>query len=485
MHNFRTSQGYRFAYFLLFIVIAIHPDFTFSQNIGIGIDPPIMKFHILNPGSDILLIENSTTLGAGITSAMYFKTGNGGFPYTGAIKTIGSSSNEARLGLFSYASSTSPGLIERMSITNDGKVGINKTTPLNWLDINGNIAIGTTYSGTYNAPANGMLIEGNVGIGTGSNALMEKLKVAGNATISGNGTQTLFRVTGPTGEIQFNPYFSTALGTSLVGSFRGASGRPQIRFESDVDNNILDIGMDNTGAFVLEHNDDPAIKIKNDGNAVMYGNLGIGTGNTVISEKLNVAGDATISGDGNITLFKVMGPAGEIRLTPYLGSSGATLLGYFDGIDRNPQVRFNINSSFIDAGMDADGAFVIEQSDLPVFKVDKNGNAVIGTLAPQAFGYTLSVGGKIASEEILVDLKADWPDYVFKSDYKLRTLTELEDYIQQKGHLPGLPAASEVQDVGIELGEMNRLLVEKIEELTLYILQQEERIKALEEKSKK
>lgn len=117
------------------------------------------------------------------------------------------------------------------------------------------------------------------------------------------------------------------------------------------------------------------------------------------------------------------------------------------------------------------------------------GNVGIGTSADAAqnlaSGFKLSVNGKIASEEILVDLSNSWPDYVFKKDYKLRTLPELENFIDDKGHLPGLPAAADVQDVGIELGEMNRVLVEKIEELTLYILEQEKRITQLEAKVNK
>jgi hypothetical protein len=197
-----------------------------------------------------------------------------------------------------------------------------------------------------------------------------------------------------------------------------------------------------------------------------------------------VEGDLSVIGDGDITFFKVIGPAGEIVFNPFYRTPTTTLLGYFNGKDLSPQVRFDVNeSNFIDLGMDVTGAFVVEQSDFQVLRIDKNGRTSIGTNAPQALGYTLSVGGKIASEEILVDLKADWPDYVFKEDYQLRSLSELKHHIDQKGHLPGLPAAADVQDIGIELGEMNRVLVEKIEELTLYILQQEERIKALEEKA--
>ena len=112
-----------------------------------------------------------------------------------------------------------------------------------------------------------------------------------------------------------------------------------------------------------------------------------------------------------------------------------------------------------------------------------NGAVAIGNATPKkATGYMLSVNGKIASEEVLVDLDGDWPDYVFKQDYNLRTLAEVKSHILNKGHLPDVPSAKEVEENGILLGNMNKVLLEKIEELTLYILQQEERIKKLEEK---
>jgi hypothetical protein len=97
--------------------------------------------------------------------------------------------------------------------------------------------------------------------------------------------------------------------------------------------------------------------------------------------------------------------------------------------------------------------------------------------------YKLSVNGRLAAEEILVMLRSDWPDYVFKTGYRLLSLAQVEAYIQQHKHLPGIPSAAEIaQKGGIEIGEMNRKLVEKIEELTLYIIQQQKRIEALEKK---
>lgn len=73
-----------------------------------------------------------------------------------------------------------------------------------------------------------------------------------------------------------------------------------------------------------------------------------------------------------------------------------------------------------------------------------------------------------------------FPDYVFNKDYKLMSLSELEEYINQNNKLPKMPRADEVEKNGADIGEINRLLVEKIEELTLYLLEQEKKIKELE-----
>ena len=92
--------------------------------------------------------------------------------------------------------------------------------------------------------------------------------------------------------------------------------------------------------------------------------------------------------------------------------------------------------------------------------------------------YKLAVKGKIRAEEIKVE--TDWADHVFEEGYDLPTLEEVERHIQEKGHLINIPSAKEVQENGIQLGEMNKLLLEKIEELTLYILKQEKRMLKME-----
>lgn len=88
--------------------------------------------------------------------------------------------------------------------------------------------------------------------------------------------------------------------------------------------------------------------------------------------------------------------------------------------------------------------------------------------------------GRIFGIEMQLKLENPWADYVFENNYPLMPLTELKNYVKNHKHLPNIPSAKEVEENGILVGEMNKLLLEKIEELTLYILQLEERIQKLE-----
>lgn len=114
-----------------------------------------------------------------------------------------------------------------------------------------------------------------------------------------------------------------------------------------------------------------------------------------------------------------------------------------------------------------------------------SGDVRIGqNVDPYSGQYKLVVDGKILSEEVRVQNSLDWPDYVFKNDYHLKSLKDVEDYILKNSHLPNIPPAEDIEENGILLGEMQTLMMEKIEELTLYIIQQEKRIQVLEENLK-
>ncbi|AXT62449.1 hypothetical protein D1816_19465 [Aquimarina sp. AD10] len=113
-----------------------------------------------------------------------------------------------------------------------------------------------------------------------------------------------------------------------------------------------------------------------------------------------------------------------------------------------------------------------------VFFARQGGDVGIGTTNTR--GYKLAVNGKIRAKEIVVEA-SPWPDFVFKSNYNLLPLKEVAKHIKTKGHLPNIPTENEVHQNGISLGTMNAKLLQKIEELTLYTIQQEDQLNSLQE----
>jgi hypothetical protein len=99
--------------------------------------------------------------------------------------------------------------------------------------------------------------------------------------------------------------------------------------------------------------------------------------------------------------------------------------------------------------------------------VKAGGNVGIGTITPSS---KLSVNGKITCKEVEVTLSG-WSDFVFADDYNLKSLDEVEAYIKENKHLPDVPSEKEVLEEGVNVGEMNSILLRKIEELTLYMIE--------------
>jgi Small-conductance mechanosensitive channel len=109
-----------------------------------------------------------------------------------------------------------------------------------------------------------------------------------------------------------------------------------------------------------------------------------------------------------------------------------------------------------------------------------NGNIGISTTAPDQ---KLTVKGKIHAEEVIVDLNVPAADYVFAKDYSLMPLHKVEQYVKTNSHLPDVPSATEIKDKGLSMGEMQNKLLQKIEELTLYAIEQNKKIQQLEKQN--
>ncbi len=137
----------------------------------------------------------------------------------------------------------------------------------------------------------------------------------------------------------------------------------------------------------------------------------------------------------------------------------------------------NINSSInFYRGADVTGGYITFATNTNAERmwILNNGNVCIG--GQFTVGYKLAVDGTIGAREVNVNSN-NWADYVFDKDYKLLPLTEVEKYIKANHHLPEVPSTEEVEANGINVGEMNALLLKKIEELTLHIIDLEKRIK--------
>lgn len=147
---------------------------------------------------------------------------------------------------------------------------------------------------------------------------------------------------------------------------------------------------------------------------------------------------------------------------------GASAIGFVRGGSYDTYIKFYTNNY---------GA-ATTHSMTERMRIGENGYVGIGTTTPQSL---LAVAGTITAQKVKITLTG-WADFVFEPGYKLPSLQELELHIKQHKHLPGIPSATEVVANGIELGEMNKLLLQKIEEQALYIIEMNKMMKQLNER---
>ena len=204
-------------------------------------------------------------------------------------------------------------------------------------------------------------------------------------------------------------------------------------------------GSDAIG-FHFGNRNTPLFYVQNNGNSTCTGSVSAATGSNGGFQSSTYS-----AGHNNIWRF---GNAAEYGIAYYQGSAnswGSDAIGFHFG-DRNA----------------------------PKFFVQNNGNVGIGTANPQ--GYKLAVNGTIHTKEVKVDMDG-WSDFVFEPSYKLPDLKETEQFIKENKHLPEIPSAAEVLKDGIKLGEMNAKLLQKIEELTLYMIDFKKEMEVVKQKN--
>lgn len=206
-----------------------------------------------------------------------------------------------------------------------------------------------------------------------------------------------------------------------------------------------------------------------EGDIIAEDNIGIGTGDPL--NKLQLGNSMSFHDGGNEVIgfgyapgsntdLNTNGYASEIRVDQ---DNGRLSLGIATSKTNNPTTRLTLH---------------------------RNGNVGVGTANPDA---KLAVNGRVHAEEVKVDLNVP-ADYVFqkyydgasilKEDYRLLSLKEVENFTKKNHHLPEVPSAQEMMENGVDVGKMTNLLLQKIEELTLYTIEQEKRIQLLEGKMK-
>lgn len=212
------------------------------------------------------------------------------------------------------------------------------------------------------------------------------------------------------------------------------------------------------------------------------GNVGIGIATPGASLHLKTNGSAaypSMASRGNIMqLFQADNNGLEIGVSNGLNTRKAWLLARHLSVPEFGQYysTLHLQPKIDNMGLYRGVAMGYEAyADVPYgVGLAVEGNVGIGTINPQD---KLSVNGKIRAHEIRVTTAvADWPDYVFKSGYKMPLLSETEQFIKTYGHLPEVPNAAEVQKNGVLLGEMNKVLLKKIEELTLIIIEKDKQL---------
>ncbi len=276
--------------------------------------------------------------------------------------------------------------------------------------------------------------------------------------------------------------FVTTGSSAFAQAFGGKTGTNNDTYIINRDNSNHRAALrlqDPNSAWILEHGTD-ALTF-NWANNTDHNNYGL------FRMSLDSGGDMRLWGQleaksikltGDFTFFEASVPTGSFNaIRGFNGSQTVARLHFFDDTWNTG----NIGRSSGCVNIDGIKGVTLGDWNNPIIMMDKqSGNVGIGE-KPKA-NVRLAVDGKIETRSVEIH-NVGWADFVFNDDYKLPTLEEVEQHIEEKGHLKDIPSAKEVEENGIFVGEMHSKLLQKIEELTLYLIDQNKRLKVLEQEN--
>jgi hypothetical protein len=331
----------------------------------------------------------------------------------------------------------------------DLKLNTGTTTRLTILNTSGFVGLGI-------APTERLHVNGNI-LSTGD--------IFSSTNISASGTSSSAQFTAVSGNFGSAGGSNLSLltsGTSRLtilnsNGFIGIGTTPSEMLH--VNGNVLSNGFFSSNGVFNSNSTTLSLQTSGTGRLTVLGsngNVGIGTGSP--EQKLHVAGDLLLDNGNSPTVHTGTGAY------LHLAASGGQA-----------------------SGLKAGGVLVADsynyaspaKNDLIV-----KGKVAIGTpVTTGANGYTLAVNGKIGAKDVQIERSSNaWPDYVFAPSYTLPALSEVEAYVRQHRHLSEVPSAKEVEEKGHSVGDMDVILLKKVEELTLYIIEQQKQIDELKKK---
>jgi len=325
----------------------------------------------------------------------------------------------------------------------NGNVGLGVSAPVEKLDVNGNVVWNGYNSGNPRGAKIGFS-GGNYG-GIGYN--IDYTPSTGLFNRPLNDATSYLQFTN--GGFQF---FGTHHGPSANGIGLTGGGANLNLFATMTNTGDFGIGtnpeakLDVNGSTLIRGN----VKLANSRNAYMINYVSLSEANggasTIIGNNV-VAGTAENSIKKTISVYDV---------------GSFVCLNYYNGITFHTGVTGELN---VDKPV----------SNSEKMRITQTGNLLIGKASQNNPAYILDVNGKARANEIVVNTSG--ADFVFEKDYKLPTLSEVEAFIKEKKHLPEIPTASEMAENGVSLGELNIKLLQKVEELTLHLIEKDKALK--------